>query len=458
MAQPQSPASPFPPAHSVRNLQLKVSRNGRYLTSQDGTPFFYLADTAWTLFKRLSHDEVEEYLTNRVAKGFTVIQAYVLRGLHVKNVNGDLTLLDGDPTRPNEAFFKNVDWIVNRANELGLVMGLVVTYGEHVQQVNTQEQVFDPSNAAVFGRYLGSRYRDNAVIWYLGGDRQPVAGRAVWQAVAHGLKQGSRGEHLVSYHGPGPRPGPTDYSSSFWFHNEDWLDFNTIQSGHRSAVPNYEFVAHDYALKPTKPTIDMESRYENHPDGSNPQRIDAHQAREAGYWAMLAGAAGHGYGCNDMWQFYNPERMPAADDISFPFARLQGVTHWRQAMDFDGSFGVGLMRKLFELRPWHHLVPDQGLITAGRGEGEDHVQAARARDKSFAIAYLPFGHPVRVYMSRLAAPHIRAQWYDPRQGTWIAIGQYSNTGIVEFTPPSAGEQEDWALVLDNDENHMANEW
>ena len=125
-------------------------------------------------------------------------------------------------------------------------------------------------------------------------------------------------------------------------------------------------------------------------------------------------------------------------------------------MDFGGAFGVGLMRKLFELRPWHVLAPDQGLIAARQGEGEDHIQAARAHNKSFAIAYLPFGHPVRIYMSRLAASHIRAQWYDPRLGAWIAIGQYSNSSIVEFTPPSAGDQEDWALVLDGDE-HMAND-
>ena len=37
-----------------------------------------------------------------------------------------------------------------------------------------------------------------------------------------------------------------------------------IQSGHRWAVPNYEFITHDYNLTPVKPTIDMEARYETH--------------------------------------------------------------------------------------------------------------------------------------------------------------------------------------------------
>jgi hypothetical protein len=157
-------------SHSVKGAKLKVSSNKRQLINQNGEPFFYLGDTAWTLLKRLNREEVDEYLKNRAAKGFTVIQAYVLRGLEVKNINGDLTLIDRDPAKPNEAFFKNVDYIVNKANELGLFLGFVVTYGEHVRQMRSNEQVFNTSNAFAYGKFLGSRYKDNAVVWLLGGD------------------------------------------------------------------------------------------------------------------------------------------------------------------------------------------------------------------------------------------------------------------------------------------------
>ena len=47
------------------------------------------------------------------------------------------------------------------------------------------------------------------------------------------LKEGSAGTHLVSYHGSG---GTT---SSTWFHKEDWLDMNSIQSGHGWAAKTY---------------------------------------------------------------------------------------------------------------------------------------------------------------------------------------------------------------------------
>src|SRR5262245_49923285 len=130
-----APGAPPPESssRSVKGLRLKVSPNGRHFVDQEGKPFFYLGDTCWLLFQRLNKEEVEEYLKDRAGKGFTVIQAYVLRGLGKKHPDGNSSLpgatplLDRDPARPNEEFFKNVDHVVNRANELGLVMGLVTS-------------------------------------------------------------------------------------------------------------------------------------------------------------------------------------------------------------------------------------------------------------------------------------------------------------------------------------------
>ena len=268
-------------------------------------PFFYLGDTVWALFKRLNHEDVELYLRNRVEKGFTVVQAYLLRGLNNKNPYGHTALIDRDPAKPNEAYYQNVDYVFNRANELGLVMGGVVTWGVHVQASYgsrnfEEEQVFNVSNAYAHGKFLGERYRDNCVIWYLGGDKDPMDNIDIWTAIMRGLKEGSGGRHLVSYHGPGGNGIP---SSSVWFHNAQWLDFNAQQTGHRWTINNYDFITHDYNLKPAKPVIDMEASYENHIDVSKlvNRRIDAHQVRESMYWQVLAGAAGHGYGCNDMW-------------------------------------------------------------------------------------------------------------------------------------------------------------
>ncbi len=98
---------------------MKVIHNGRQLVNQEGQPFFYLADTAWTLFYKPTQEEVDLFLRNRKAKGFTVVTPVVIwqEDMVAQNAYGDSPLDNWDPTRPNEAFFRHVDWAVTRAEE-----------------------------------------------------------------------------------------------------------------------------------------------------------------------------------------------------------------------------------------------------------------------------------------------------------------------------------------------------
>ena len=116
-------------AASCCQAQLMVSPDHHYLLKKDGKPFFWLGDTAWELFHRLNREEARQYLDNRAAKGFTVIQAVVLAefdGLNTPNAYGQLPLLNNDPTTPNEAYFKHVDFIVNEANKRGLIIAMLL--------------------------------------------------------------------------------------------------------------------------------------------------------------------------------------------------------------------------------------------------------------------------------------------------------------------------------------------
>jgi hypothetical protein len=49
---------------------------------------------------------------------------------------------------------------------------------------------------------------------------------------------------------------------------------------------------------------------------------------------------------------------------------------------------------------------------------------------------------------KVSGKSVKAQWYDPREGTWLSIGNFASTGVREFTAPSRGVKEDWLLVLD----------
>src|SRR5215470_7910154 len=198
----------FSPAGALTAVapKLKITENRRYLQYENGKPFFYLGDTAWELFHRLNREEATQYLTNRAQKGFTVIQAVVLAqlgGLTVPNPYGDLPLIDGDPARPNEAYFRHVDFIVNKANELGMFIGMLPTWGSYWA---TGKPAFNKANAREYGRFLGKRYKDKAIIWILGGDRSITNEEEgeVIDALAAGLGEGDGGAHLKTFHPVGP--------------------------------------------------------------------------------------------------------------------------------------------------------------------------------------------------------------------------------------------------------------
>lgn len=431
--------------HATDAQNLKVSENGRYLMYEDGRPFFYLGDTAWELFHRLSLEEAENYLENRAEKGFTVIQAVVLAqlgGLSVPNANGDLPLENQDPRRPIEAYFKHVDAIVKKAEDLGLFIGMLPTWGSYWNTTNGDQAIFTPETARSFGEFLGKRYSDKAIIWVLGGDENinNEKEKAVVEAMAQGLKKGDGGRNLLTFHPRGPG------RSSDYFHEADWLDFNMSQSSHGGHDhDNGLFSAHDYQLKPAKPTLDGEPRYELIPVGfyfSGADRrdlFDAYDCRQAAYWSVLAGACGHTYGHNSIWQMWTPER-PAV---------LGAVVPWYDAIDHPGAFQMGLLRRLFTARPFHKLLPDQSFILDGPASGGGKIRAAVAEDASFAIVYSPRGMPFTVDQSRIKAKSLKAVWYDPRYG----ISHFAHTGntfaIQTYTPPTSGRGNDWILILED---------
>lgn len=427
------------------STSLKVSENGRYLTYPDGKPFFYLGDTAWELFHRVNREEAVMYLKNRAQKGFTVIQAVVLAersGLTVPNPYGALPLINKDPTRPNPAYFEHVDFIVNQAEALGLVVGMLPTWGAYWSRNNPKNDFFDPDNARAFGRYLGKRYQDKPIIWILGGDANihKDIERRVIEAMALGLKAGDEGRHLMTFHPRGPG------LSSDYFHKAKWLDFNMSQSSHGAHDhDNGLFVENDYRLDPPKPTVDGEPRYETIPvgfyfDGFNRQdRFDDYDVRQAAYWALLAGACGHTYGHNSIWQMYTHQRKPV----------ISAAVPWQEALDHPGSFQMGLLRKLFESRPYQLLIPNQSIILDGPQRGGGKIRAAVASDHSFAFIYSPRGENFTIDRSWLKTDRVSETWFDTRYGIADKIHTGDTQAIQSYTPPTRGRGCDWVLILED---------
>jgi hypothetical protein len=183
--------------------RLRVSENGRFFVKEGGAPFFYLGDTAWCLFTRPTHEEVDRYLTDRASKGFTVIQGVFLiwDGLRRPNPLGQTLLVDGNAAQINQAFFENADYIVNKAESLGLYVLILPLWAKTF--LGREPYLFDPTTAYDYGKFIGARYRQKPVLWMLGGDRPGKGVEEVTAAMARGLRDGDGGTQLVSYHPTG---------------------------------------------------------------------------------------------------------------------------------------------------------------------------------------------------------------------------------------------------------------
>jgi hypothetical protein len=411
---------------------IKISLNGRYFVDQDGGPFFWLGDTAWPLFAQYTKEEANAVLENRSTKGFTVIQGVLAWGGGTgfesnapgPNYAGDKPWLNDDPATPNNAYFKHVDHLVQFALEKGVILAMLPTWGYYVCDVPTIHK----GNARTYGRWLGARYKDAPnIVWVSGGDRIPTRYESVYRELALGLREGDGGSHLITYHPCGWR------SSAQFFHREDWLDFNMIETW-TEWYKVHPAVVSDCLLDPRKPVVLGEGAYENGPEYPFGP-ITPLVVRKQAWWTFLAGGF-HTYGQNQMW------RMEPG---------------WLSTLDTPGSFHMSVFKRVVTGIAWWKWVPDQSVFVDGPGNGPHMNAAARSVDGDWVLIYLVGKGNVAIHTDKITtSTQCKATWFDPRTGKATDAGTFPTGNLGEgtfpqkasqtFTPPAASE--DAVLLLE----------
>jgi hypothetical protein len=434
---------------------LKVSENKRFLVTADGKPFFWLGDTAWELFHRLNREEADRYLRDRAEKGFTIIQAVALAeldGLNDPNPYGHRPLLENDPARPDvkdgpdNDYWDHVDWIVRRANSLGLLIGMLPTWGDKWNKKwGVGPEIFTPANAEAYGEWLGRRYREAGIVWILGGDRpvESEAHKEITRAMAKGVRQGDGGAHLITWHPSGGQ------GSAQHFHDESWLDFNMRQNGHVAEFTGrYDKTREDYDRTPIKPMLDGEPIYEDHPVSFKANELGhsiSGDVRRPLYWNLFSGAFGHTYGHHSIWQMWSPGKNPVNNPLM----------PWHDAIHQPASAQMQHGKNLMLSRPFLTRIPDDSIIVTDRvptsvpGAGRYRFVATRDTDGTYAMVYAPVGRSFKVRMEAIKGEQVKAWWFNPRNGEATSYGTFANGGGRVFTPPDPGEMLDWVLVLDD---------
>ncbi|HSB16348.1 MAG TPA: DUF4038 domain-containing protein, partial [Bryobacteraceae bacterium] len=200
-------------------LPIKVSENGRYFVDQNGNPVFWLGTTQWELFHGFTQEDAKVTIEESRKNGFTFVQVKLMGGGDgtKPNVYGQKAWLNDDPLMPNEAYFRNVDAVIQMARDNDLVI-LPSVYHQSYRKHITMEK------ARRWAKWLAQRYKNAPnIVWTMTPEaRQDFV--PVIRELAAGLREGDGGRHIISL-----KPDPSPYSSSF-LHSESWLDFNSMQT------------------------------------------------------------------------------------------------------------------------------------------------------------------------------------------------------------------------------------
>lgn len=451
------------------------SENPHYLSFQDGTPFFWLADTGWEMIHKLNREEIAIYLKNRREKGFNVVQTVIISEFknmsQTCNYYNDSIFSNNNPEIPKVTsgnnyniaeeydYWDHIDYAVKTAENQGLYLALLPSWGEWVTP-RTEKAIFNTTKQTYnYGWFLGNRYKNNPnIIWILGGDRLPderLNGIELWRAMAEGIADGTNNINnkdekadfsttLMTFH--------CFNSSSKWFHYDDWIDFHTWGSYHAEVnnTRSYQAAIADWDMQNPKPTINSEPCYEGM--GINYAIADngvftSTDSRIAAYWSVFSGAAGFTYGANTVWQFDSGNKQNQY---------TKNNLNWIKDLDLPGAFQMGYLKKLIESRPMSELVPDQTLITDGQGDCVNRTCAIRGN--SYAYIYIPTGNKTTIKMGSISGVKVIASWFNPRDGKITTIGEFENRGEQSFDVPGmskelgwlrSGRGCDWVLILED---------
>ena len=465
--------------------KLKVSADKRRLVTESGKPFFYLADTAWTLPQRLKWDDVVYYMNKRKMQGFNVLQIVALdpeRDIEMRNPAGDKALIDNDLSKPNEKYFEYLDWILDVAESMEFYVVLLPVWGQLVVGDNWGgaqfEKIVDERNAYAFGRWIGDRYKDRTnIIWCLGGDRPPIHKgtdyREVWRRMAEGLAKGVTGvsckynepnsawqELVMTYHTCYEMETGKYSTMSYWTDEEAWISFIMLQSGHGLKTRNYVEVQKEYERPRTLPVLDGEPAYEQMPMNW-PQFFPLHDewiVRKRAYWSLFAGSCGHTYGHASVWCMISEKEK---NEVL--------IYSWYEALERPGAYQMKILRDFIDSIPFERCVPAQHIIghrdACGEGCLDGHRQAAADSRGQFAMVYLTNGGSEIVDLSCLNGERLKAVWFNPRDGKrYDSDNRVSDKpfevqgdeGWLEFKAPTHGEHCDWILILSSDDELFEN--
>ncbi len=455
-----------------------VKTNGsKHFVYDDGTPFFYLGDTHWSMLTeeydsaglgaaRTGAKSHFRYIVDkRVEQGFTVYESEPI-GTKADLTDGSLSSADAAAFNDNDRYYR---YIAEK--------GLVHANAEFFFAGSMNERVMnDEKYLEAICRYWVARYSAYPVMWTLGqeidndfyrerGDQTIYDySNNPWVKIAEYLHKYDAYGHPLSGHqenaiyttasGSGTTVRDADNGGRSAFYADDVSaatghNWWAVQWQPELASQINDAVPKDYYAS-GKVAINYESRYCN-------LWTKDYGARAQSWIAMLSGFAGVGYGAADIWLYNSTYNMdePSNDGLETVTVADKAMV-WGRSVELESAYQQGYMRKFFEGFDWWELTPD-----FNDGSRFDGKVSSRKRSYYVCASIGNDLYAVYLYSKNKASGTVcgmdgdavyEAKWFDPRTGEYAVIGDIKadktdKNGAPAWSAPDRPEELDYVLLL-----------
>ena len=365
---------------------IKTEAGTRYFMYADGTPFFYLGDTHWTLplesidginpeglpeYISISRETADQYgitsmfkhiMDYRAEQGFTVIQSQQL-GIYT-GVSGNSWLGDAEGT----IFTHGVnDMILDKFRELDRYFAYIAEKGfvhAHTQFSYPEELIeiyltggIDEATIDTLCRYWVARYAAYPVMWTTaqeadhsyGGYNGCTPETNPWPIVMESIAKYDPYNHPSSCHMQNSRGTPFD---------EFIFDDLPEHAWYAAQIPIYAPSGHqlDFGMmeelwirSEAKPVVNYEGQYDHFWGGTSKGRMQ-------GWFAYLNGEFGHGYGSQPIWSLFWAGSDPNAT-YSDEWGEFPTGLSWVEGLYSEASAQLSYMKGFLERYEWWKLTP-----------------------------------------------------------------------------------------------------
>jgi hypothetical protein len=489
-------------ANALRRGFLRATPNGHALETADGTPFFVIGDTWYSVgtnrFRWYDDDRerplgppagFKDYVRFRKAQGYNwinMIAAFpnwmtdsspwhvvmndpektTVRSAWLEFGTGSAKNMDNEGGRPflfpgkvpgysnmfpdvdqiNPEYFHYIDRKIDYLNEQGFVPFIEVSRRD--ASLCWKKYYKWPDSYARFIQYVWSRYQANNVVFspiHLDIISETIGPEEYVKAI----------DYVMARFGPPPfgtlLSANADPSTLENWGEGSWVTLQ--QTGNMREHDNYWYLTEIFHLPHAEPAINGEPYYSGYVDarglGGKGYKYgapggtekDAQFVRSSMYGSFLSGGlGGHVYGAEGIW---GADIEPAAPIKMWDAFQWISGAQMKYLREF--AFSIG--------RRYQDLEPDADLVSPNKDYNlkayEGWAYCARTPDKEIFLAYFEKGAPrAQMRGGRLNSTY-RAQWFDPRNGSWHNAGsgavRSNQIGIIEL-PDFPGDT-DWGLRL-----------